>query len=158
MKKFSLCFTLLILMFSSFNAPAAGPTNKATIKVDNATIKVETIFNGTFKEVKNVQWYTTDNTYSARFTTNNVIQSITYDKNGKFIRSTRCFGEELLPANVLARIKEKYKDKTIRLITEIVEGNELVYSLTIDDDINCWIVAAGPSGYNELLTKFKKQQ
>lgn len=151
MKKFSLCFTLLILIFSSFNAPAAGPTNKATNKV-------ETIFNETFKEVKNVQWYTTDNTYSARFTTNNVIQIITYDKNGKFIRSTRCFGEELLPANVLAKIKETYKDKTIRLITEIVEGNELVYSLTIDDDINCWIVAAGPSGYNELLTKFKKQQ
>ena len=146
MKKICLFLPLFIFILGSFKAP-----------VTEATDKVETTFNETFKDVKNVQWDVTDNTYSARFTTNNVVESITYNTDGKFIRSRRCFGEELLPANVLASVKAKYKGKTIRLITEIVEGNELLYSLTIDDEVNCWIVAAGPSGDTEVLSKFKKQ-
>lgn len=152
MKKSGLFCALLIVIFSSFKAPETKPTIK------EATNKAEATFKNNFKDIQNVEWYSTDNTYSARFATNNVVESITYDNDGNFIRSRRSFGEEFLPANVLASIKKRYKGKTIRLVTEIVEGNELLYSLTIDDETNCWIVAAGPSGNNELLTTFKKQQ
>ena len=113
MNKHCLFFPLSIILLSSFKAPVTEPADKA-----------ETTFNETFKDVKNVQWDVSDDTYSARFTTNNVVESITYNKDGKFIRSRRCFGEELLPANVLASVKAKYKGKTIRLITEILEGDE----------------------------------
>lgn len=137
---------LSFVLFTSFKSPKTNTTNN-----------VETIFNETFKDVKNVQWYVTDKTYSARFTTKNVITSITYNKDGKFVRSSRVAGQELLPLNVLLKIKEKYSGKTIKLVTEIVEGNELSYSLTIDDKDNCWIVEATALGDNKVLSKFAKQ-
>lgn len=147
MKKLSLFLVLTFFLSASFKGREINTTNK-----------VEAIFNETFKNVKNLHWYVTNDTYSARFASNDVIISITYDKDGKFIRSSRAGGEELLPVNILTKIKEKYRGKTIKLVTEIAEGAELLYSLTIEDEINSWIVEARPSGNNKVVSEFKKQR
>ena len=146
MNKLSLFLLLSFFVLSSFNGPEINTTNK-----------VEAIFSETFKDVKNLQWYVNDNTYSARFTTKGVITSITYDKDGKFVRSSRAGNEDLLPVNILTKIKEKYRGKIIKLVVEIAEGDELSYSLTIEDEVNCWLVEATPSGNNKVLSKFRKQ-
>lgn len=149
MKKFFYFFILpCIFLGFSFTTPGT-----------NASEKVLDVFNKTFEKVQNVEWINVEDKYTAVFTENDIRTVITYNKNGDFICSRRYYSEENLPFNILLKIKEKYKAKKIAIVTELTQGNNLIYSINVEDDENVYVLETkGTNRPIHLKMKFHKQQ
>ncbi|MCW3110467.1 MAG: hypothetical protein JWQ09_4973 [Segetibacter sp.] len=147
MKKISVIVLPLVFLFASaFNPSATGNSEK-----------VLQVFSETFKDVQNLKWYIINKEHLAYFSQNGVRTKIAFDDNGKFLRSRRNYSEEYLPLNILCKIKEKYNGKVINGITEVIEGDEILYSINIEDEKNSWVIEAFPNGNVKQILKFKKQ-
>lgn len=149
MKSFFYCF-MLAGIFSGF-----GFTSPNT----NISQEVLDAFNKTFENVKDVKWFVVEDGYTAAFEQNDVRTMITYNKNGNFLSSRRYYGKEKLPFNILLQLSEKYKAKTIGIVTELVEHDSLIYSIDVEDEENIYVVESNGSNVPlHLRTKIKKQQ
>lgn len=146
MKKIAVIGLPLVLLLTSAFYPAATGSSE----------KVLQVFNGTFKDVQDLKWYVIDKEYVAYFSKNGIKTKVTYDANGKYLRSRREFSEEYLPVNILAQVKQKYNG-VINAVTEIAEGSEIVYSINIEGDKNTWVIEAFPNGNIKQALRLKKQ-
>src|SRR3954454_20067629 len=109
-----------------------GFTNR---KVNTSTDVLE-VFNRTFSNAKDAKWYTSENQSTVIFINNDIRTSITYDKNARFLSSRRYYGENNLPFNILLKIKDKYRDKKIGIVTEVIEKGDVIYSVNVEDEQN----------------------
>ncbi|MEJ7680628.1 MAG: hypothetical protein WKG06_22795 [Segetibacter sp.] len=123
----------------------------------NISPKVLDAFNEDFNNVKNIKWFTCENTFIVSFEQNNIHTRIDYDKNGHFLSSMRYYSENNLPFNILLKIKEKYKGKTIRIVTEVTDQDSILYSINVEDEENVYVIESNSGAFIHLVKKFKKQ-
>ena len=149
MKSFFYCFIVTgIFLGLGFTTPNTNISQKALDAFDK-----------TFENVKDVKWFVVEDGYTAAFEQNDVRTVITYDKNGGFLSSRRYYSKDKLPFNILLQINEKYKGKTIGIITEVVEPHRLMYSIDLEDDENIYVLeSSGSNAPLHLEKKIKKQQ
>lgn len=123
----------------------------------NIPPKVLDAFTQNFNNVKNIKWVTGENTYTVYFEQNDSRTCIEYDKEGNFFLSTRYYGENKLPFNILLKIKEKYKGKTIKIVTEVIDKDRILYSINVEDEDNIYVIESDGNAYTHIVKKFKKQ-
>ena len=124
----------------------------------NISPKVLDAFKQDFNNVKNIKWFTRENTYIVSFEQNDIRTRIDYDTNGHFLSSVRYYCENSLPFNILLEIKEKYKGKTIKIVTEVIEQDSIKYSINVEDEENVYVIESDSEAFIHLAKKFKKQQ
>jgi hypothetical protein len=124
----------------------------------NISPKVLDAFKQDFNNVKNIKWFTRENTYIVSFEQNDIRTRIDYDTNGHFLSSVRYYDENSLPFNILLEIKEKYKGKTIKIVTEVIEQDSIKYSINVEDEENVYVIESDSEAFIHLAKKFKKQQ
>ena len=119
--------------------------------------KVLEAFNKGFNDAKNVTWFSGNNEYTAVFVQNGIRTNITYDKDGHFLTSRRYYYEDRLPLNLVMRIKEKYKGKTIKNVTEVIQDDSITYSILLEDEQDGYVVESSSNTNLRVQTRFKKQ-
>ena len=144
MKKIILAAFVLSFSFCAF---AIDPT--VNEKVLNA-------FNKTFKNVQDVSWSETENSYQANFKQNQMISRVIYDKEGNIVQTFRYYYEQQLPIMVLAKVKARFSDKKIYGVTEVASEEGLYYYITLEDDKKWVEVKADNYGSLTIEKKFKK--
>ncbi|MEO6870069.1 MAG: hypothetical protein ABI168_10515 [Ginsengibacter sp.] len=147
MKKF-LSFFIGASIFLTF-----GFTDKSMSPPPN----VVEVFTQTFKNPTDLKWFTNGDEFTARFFDNDIRTIITYNKNADFIFSRRYYREDNLPLNILFKIKEKYKDQTIEIVTEIIQSGTILYSVNLEDKKNFYVVESDGNANINLHSKYKKQ-
>lgn len=144
--------------FSNFIINGIGLLSFGFINPDtNATQKVLDTFNQSFNEVKNVRWINSNKEYTAIFQQDDIRTSMTYDKDGRFLFSRRYYNEDHLPFNLLLKIKEKYKGKTIKIVTEVIQDDTIMYSVNLEDEENLYYIESSSNTNIKVQSKFKKQ-
>ena len=139
----------LICLFAALGAVAANPPE--------VTEKVLKAFEGTFTKATDVVWHEVEgNAYEARFKQSDVIVRACYDKEGTLLRTIRYYGEDMLPINVLTKLKKKYTGKSVFGVTESAVQDEVTYHITLEDEKNWYIVTSDSWGVMQVSEKFKK--
>lgn len=82
----------------------------------NASPKVLEVFSQTFKDPRDVKWFSNGDKSTAVFVDNDIRTIITYDKNANFLLQGDIMGDSNLSFNILLKIKEKYKAKKLELL------------------------------------------
>lgn len=115
-------------------------------------------FNINFSNAADLQWFTSKNTVEAVFGSADCKTIVIYNKFGKLLNSTRYYGGDRLPLNIACKIKKAYPNKTIKLVTELIIDNQVIYSLNLEDENCVYVVESDIDGALRLSNKFAKQQ
>jgi hypothetical protein len=129
----------------------------ATAFADTATH--ETIikkFNQTFPEAQSIKWYSGTNYYEVSFINNDVPERVYYDHDGNVIRTIRYYDETKLNPFIAQKIKEKYRNKSIKSITELQEDDSILYQIVLQDNKHLYVVNCNGSGDMYLQHKYIK--
>lgn len=147
MKSF-VSFFLVVCIFLSF---AFGSQSM------NASPKILKVFNQTFKNPRDVKWVSNGDEVTAEFVDNGIRTTITYDNNANFLSSRRYYGENNLPFNLLLKIRGKYNEKKIGIVTEVIEDGTITYSVNLEDEQDVYVIESDGNANIKLKLKFKKQ-
>ncbi len=123
----------------------------------NISSKAIDAFNKNFNNVKNTKWFKRENVYIVYFEQNDIRTRIDYDKEGHFLSSVRYYSQNNLPFNIFLKIKEKYKGKAIKIVTEVIEADSIKYSINVEDEENVYVVETTSGAHFDLVQKFRKQ-
>lgn len=123
----------------------------------NISSKAIDAFNKNFNNVKNTKWFKRENVYIVYFEQNDIRTRIDYDKEGHFLSSVRYYSQNNLPFNIFLKIKEKYKGKAIKIVTEVIEEDSTKYSINVEDEENVYVVETTSGAHFDLVQKFRKQ-
>ena len=139
---------IFLCLFAALGAAAANPPE--------VTEKVLKAFEETFSKATDVVWHEMGNAYEARFKQSEVIVRACYDKEGNLLRTIRYYGEDMLPINVLTKLKKKYTGKSVFGVTESAVEDGVTYHITLQDEKNWYIITSDSWGIMEVSQKFKK--
>jgi len=114
-------------------APAtASPNTMASLR--NIPIKAVRSFRNSWLHVDNESWYEVPDGYRARFTEDRILYLVTYNRNGKWLSTTRQYDETKLDRTVRAQVKSVYFDYNILLVEEIeLPMKPLTYVIHMED-------------------------
>jgi hypothetical protein len=135
----------LALLLTGFAATAAPTPNERVLKA----------FNETFSTAVNVTWEEFDHNSQANFKLNDIKIKALYDGEGNLVETIRYYTEEILPPNIVAKLKKRYAGKEIYSVTEVSSENELSYYISLKDQKNWYIVKSDPLGYIVQTDKFR---
>jgi hypothetical protein len=113
-------------------------------------------FNEAFPTAKNIKWYTYTNFYEVFFDFNEVTCRIQYDLKGNVIAVRRDYKEKDLPVFILAKVKQKYPQKNVFGVTEIVSGDEIIYEIVLEDAKTWTRVKSDAYGVMVVDKRFRK--
>ncbi|MCU7552384.1 hypothetical protein OCK74_24910 [Chitinophagaceae bacterium LB-8] len=113
-------------------------------------------FHETFPTATNIKWYTYEDYYEVFFDYNQVTCRIHYDLKGNVISVRRDYSEKDLPVFILAKLKQKYPNKKVFGVTEILSGDEVVYEIVLEDAKTWTRVNSDAHGSMYVTKKFKK--
>jgi hypothetical protein len=143
MKK--ILFAALILA-SSFTVKAADEPNE----------KVLTAFTKTFKNVQDVIWSELSDRYEVKFKLDEIATKVTYDKEGRIVRTLRYYGEDRLPILVLSALHDRFTDKKVYGVVEETSEEGTYYHITLETPKNWIEVKSDTYGTLTVEKKFKK--
>jgi hypothetical protein len=144
--------------FVVFAAALTLGTNSFAGKPAEVNEKVIRSFNQTFPFAEDVKWQEFTDRYTVNFAEGSIKTIVNYDKDGNFLGATRYYGSEILPLNILCKIKKKYPGKKIFGVTEISTAESIDYYIKLEDDVNWVTVKSDASGSFETVEKYKKQR
>ncbi len=56
-----------------------------------------------------------------------------------------------MPFNIFLKIKEKYKGKAIKIVTEVIEEDSTKYSINVEDEENVYVIESNSEGYLHII-------
>jgi len=139
----------LVVLLTSLSAAA----NTAPPEISDKVIKA---FKETFSEAENVNWREMENSCQADFKISEIKVRAIYDKEGVLLQTVRYYDEKNLPANILAKLKNKESDKEIFGVTEISTENEIAFHIVLKDEKNWYWMKSDAVGNMELTQKLKR--
>jgi len=144
--------------FESNGAPVTLNENKDTAVVLPAGLNLRALkgFNKMYKKVSDAKWYNSGRKGSMVHFSNDAARIVIfYDKSGQQISSIRYYSEKELPFEVRDRVKSKYYDFSIFLVTEVTVGDITAYLVKIEDK-TCWKTIKVLDGEMEVTEEFDK--
>lgn len=126
------------------------------VRAGDVSQKVLKSFRETFPKAEQVSWQEYSDNYVVNFVAVGLHETITYDKEGNFISSTRYLTEENLPTNILFRLKKKYPALKVFGVTEITTEANVEYYLKMEDDQHWVTIKADDGGMLLVVEKFEK--
>ena len=132
------------------NAQIASNTNsleyqKSIIGTANPTISPRAVRNfiNTYKNVTDVSWSEVKDGFAARFNSDDIRNTVFYDKKGSWVSSIKLYHEEKMPRDIRHIVKSTYYDYNIIYTQEIEtpDSNEgPTYIICLDDKSNIKLV------------------
>ncbi len=113
-------------------------------------------FQRTFPDAIQVKWTEQPTGYLVTFKQNDILNKVSYDKDGNFVGSLRYYSEKNLPVTVICRLQKDYAGKSVFGVTEIATENGTDYFIRLQDDKNWYTVHSDASGNLEKIEKFAK--
>lgn len=142
MKTIIICLSMLF----SLSVFAAPDSNQTVIKK----------FNETFPEAQNIKWYNGTNYYEVSFIDKTIPERVYYDLNGRVIRTIRYYDETKLNPFISQKIKERFRNKSIKSVTELQEDEGILYQVILQDNKHLYVVNCNGSGEMYLQHKYIK--
>lgn len=139
----------IALLATSLAAQASTPPVKVTERILKA-------FRETFKSATDVTWHEYSDYYQANFRVAEVQVRAQYTDDGTLIKTIRYYGESQLLPHIVARLKEKYKGKSIYGVTESSSDSEINFVINLKDNDHWYVVKSDVYGNLELVDKFKR--
>jgi len=137
----------------------AMPANTATDYRNDINIKAVRKFIKDFKDADNVTWTKiNDGSCMARFTSDSIQTTITYDKRGTWNYTLKRYAEDKMPADVRNMVKSIYYDYVIAEVTEIKlqeERGNVIYNVLIKYAGNCKILQIH-NNQMEIINEYTK--
>jgi len=118
--------------------------------------KVLKAFSQTFTTAENVKWEEHSDYYTVSFHTSGTSSKINYDKEGNIISSTRYYLPNLLPLNILNKLKRENPTKELFGVTELTVGDDMVYFVKLQDAKHWITLKVDSYGYSQVYEKYKK--
>jgi hypothetical protein len=107
---------------------------KAQLKEAKINSRVISYVNNNFKDVSKLRIFMQDNEpVMARFTMHNKSARIQFDKKGNWIYSIIDYQEDDLPAAVKSLVRDSYKDFSITLVQELIQGGITCYKVFLEN-------------------------
>lgn len=125
-------------------------------RVPEPTAKVLKAFKETFSAAKDITWHEYNDFIQANFRQNEVQVRAQYSDDGTLLKTIRYYGEKNLQANIVAKLKKKYKDKEIYGVTETMCADEVCFVINLRDNEHWYTVKSDVFGNLELVEKFKR--
>jgi hypothetical protein len=113
-------------------------------------------FHETFPTAQNIKWYTYKDYYEVFFEYNQVTCRIQYDMKGNVLSVRRDYKVKDLPVFILAKVTQKYPNKKVYGVTEIVSGEEIIYEIVLEDASTWTRVKSDGNGSMYVMRKFRK--
>jgi len=143
MKKTFAILALLVVASVSFANPPV-------------TEKVLKQFSASFPAVKDAKWYENENSYEAFFVKDDMQYHLFYDLSGKVTGSRNYYTADHLAPFIRAKVHEKFADKTIFGVTEITNGEEMFYDISLEDSKGWTNIRVNTIGQVSVLEKMTK--
>ena len=118
--------------------------------------KVLKAFTQTFTTAENVKWEEYSDYYSVSFHTSGTSSRINYDKEGNIISSTRYSLPNLLPLNILNKLKRENPKRELFGVTELSVGDDMVYFVKMYDEKHWITLKVDTYGNSQVYEKYKK--
>jgi uncharacterized protein YjiK len=124
----------------------------------NTTVneKVLKSFKQTFNTAEQVKWEEFRDYYTVSFVNSGIRSKVNYDKDGNMLSSIRYYSPNMLPLNVIGKLKKQYPSQSLYGVTEITYGDETVYYVKLEDAKNWTTVKIDNEGSCQVYEKFKK--
>ena len=146
MKKIILSAAALMLVVTGF-----------TTTTPDISVKVLEAFSKTFSNTEDLKWYENENSYEARFNTDDGIKAIVwYDKDGELLKMTRYYSENKLPPFLLLTLKKKMPEAKVFGVTEVTNKAGVEYFITMESEKRWINIKADATGDFEVIDKFRK--
>lgn len=88
-------------------------------------------FIGRFPAITTEKWLRTSTGYSAKFSENDVISNVYYDRAGNYIKVLRYYVEKNIPARLKNILRSEFNDYTIVAATELITVKEKSFYIHI---------------------------
>ena len=95
--------------------------------------KVISNFDKMFAGASNVIWSKEKNLNRVYFESNGKTTRATFNQKGQFLYSISTYGEQLLPKDILFRVKDTYYGKNIFGVTEVKAMDKTAYIIILED-------------------------
>ena len=118
--------------------------------------KVLKSFNETFTGAEEVKWEEYPTYYTVSFVNSGIRSKVNYDLDGNMLGSIRYYAPQLLPLNIINKIKKENPKKKLFGVTEVTFGNDVVYYIKLEDDKYWTTVKVDASGNTKVFEKYKK--
>ena len=122
----------------------------------NVNEKVLNLFNKTFTSAEHVKWDEYKDYYSVRFIHNGIRTIVNYDKGGNMMSSIRYYHPDMLPLNIIGKMKKDYPAASLFGVTEITVNNDVAYFVKLEDKKHWITLKVSPSCDTELYERYKK--
>jgi hypothetical protein len=116
---------------------AAEPAKSNTVSLASVNTKALKNFNKSYKNAGDANWHITDEGFMVRFNTDNVKNSIFYNKKGYWTGSLKTYDESKMAKDLRTMIKREYFDFSIYQVQEVLtmqsEGLLPTYVIYMED-------------------------
>ena len=140
-----ICSLLLVASTYAFN------TTNTTVNE-----KVLKSFKQTFNTAEQVKWEEFRDYYTVSFVNSGIRSKVNYDKDGNMLSSIRYYSPNMLPLNIIGKLKSQYPAKSLYGVTEITYGDETTYYVKLEDAKNWTTIKIDNNGSCEVYEKYKK--
>lgn len=144
------------LLFAAIAALALTTTALATDGGKNVNYWVLNKFKAGYPDAKNVDWTVTEKFAKAVFIVDDEKLEAYYSPEGEFIAESKTISVSKLTRAVRKVLDRKYKDYTVKEITEYSTPDKLEYYITIESDKSSKILKASSGGSIEVFRSIDK--
>jgi len=113
-------------------APVAHSLPASETKLIN--VKALREFNKKYKNVTNEEWGIINTGIEARFTEQDILYRVTYNKKGHWVATFRYYNEKQLTTDIRNLVKSSFYNFNITGVTEVTYNGKTAYLVNIEDN------------------------
>jgi hypothetical protein len=162
MKKILLAGFSILIGLQLFAASRPGMSLSPVVSAASPGPAVNERLLKTFKEsfpnAEKVLWDESKDFYTVSFVEQNILNRITYEKNGDFASDIRYYTERSLPYYLINVVKNKYHREKIYGVTEITTTAGILYYVKLEGPKYWLTVMLDSEGSSVVQDKYLKAQ
>ena len=118
--------------------------------------KVLKAFSETFTAAEDVKWEEYSTYYTVSFVNAGIRSKVNYDLDGNMLGSIRYYSPQMLPLNIINKLKKENPKRKLFGVTEVTFGTEVTYYVKMEDAKNWYTLKVDAAGNSQLFEKYKK--
>ena len=126
-----LVLVITIAITSSAINFETDPTPGDKLRKNEIKARAARDFKGRYPNIENERWYRYRSGFSAKYSQNQVLSNVYYDRMGFYITTIRYYKEKNIPAELKDAIYDNFNGYTIISATEVITPKESAFHFNI---------------------------